>query len=161
VLLCHSTLSHIGLYAWAWARLGLRCPAFASLPTATMGRLTTLEAADGWRDEMEATDASPLPGGWQRCVPTRQEVDEAFESVRTVRYLQPTQLDGQSQRRLLYSSRLTRDEQASARESSSRHTPPATVSAARSGKSARRLLVHCCSRSTGTICASGTWMAPL
>lgn len=133
VLLSHSTLHHTGLYAYARARLGLQCPAYATLPTSSMGRLTTLEAAasiaaecdltaldkrppvvskrktadvasklksenDGATISVKQEDDEPATSVAQevrdRCVPTRLEIDEAFESLRTLRYLQPTILEG-------------------------------------------------------------------
>lgn len=133
VLLSHSTIHHVGLYAYAKARLGLHCPAYAALPTASMGRLVTLEAAVTISNESDLRrwDKRPLPnpekhkiGGIaalkaesfvknettpdrdqflaghveadarDQCVPVRSEIDEAFEDIRTVRYLQPTVLDG-------------------------------------------------------------------
>lgn len=120
VLLSHSTVRHVGLYPYARARLGLTCPAYASLPTAAMGRLVTLEASMAIAAEADVSliDKRPLqspPSTRQpikteqqqqqqqqdddlnlrdRCIPTRAEVDEAFENLRTLRYLQPTVLDG-------------------------------------------------------------------
>ena len=43
VLLVHADMSHIGLYAYAYAHYGLRCPVYATLPVQTMGRLQMLE----------------------------------------------------------------------------------------------------------------------
>ncbi|CAO1622599.1 unnamed protein product [Sympodiomycopsis kandeliae] len=132
VLLSHSTIRHVGLYAYARARLGLTCPAYASLPTGAMGRLTSLEASltiasecdvqlvdkrpqnnasdskkkkstpsvavkkeeeDG-TDQIMSNTQSTTPVR-NRCIPTKAEIDEAFENIRTLRYLQPTALEGQ------------------------------------------------------------------
>ncbi|PKI82866.1 hypothetical protein MVES1_003682 [Malassezia vespertilionis] len=87
VLLTHAEISHLGLYAYARAKLGLQCPAFATLPVQTMGRLATTEAVRAW--SAEADLGKPM-----RLLPTENEVDEAFEALRTLRYLQPTPLDG-------------------------------------------------------------------
>lgn len=134
VLLSHSTMHNVGLYAYARARLGLTCPAYATLPTASMARLVTLEASltlasecdvaalekrptkvqlaarvageasagikkeDGANEDDEDVKmlSSPTSSSSQRdrCIPLRHEIDEAFESIRTLRYLQPTVLEG-------------------------------------------------------------------
>lgn len=133
VLLSHSTMHNVGLYAYARARLGLTCPAYATLPTASMARLVTLEASltlasecdvaalekrptkvqmaarvageasagvkkedEGGEDEDVKMLSSPTSSSSQRdrCIPLRHEIDEAFESIRTLRYLQPTVLEG-------------------------------------------------------------------
>ncbi|CEH15349.1 mRNA cleavage and polyadenylation factor II complex, subunit CFT2 (CPSF subunit) [Ceraceosorus bombacis] len=102
VLLCHSTLSHLGLYSYAWAQLGLKCPAFATLPVSSMGRLTVLEAVAGWyselgsptekigRDECTTSEHARI----RRCLTSPSSIEESFDHIRTVRYLQPTSLDG-------------------------------------------------------------------
>ncbi|PWN19876.1 hypothetical protein BCV69DRAFT_313612 [Microstroma glucosiphilum] len=125
VLLSHSTLHHVGLYAYAKARLGLTCPAYATLPVAAMGRLVTVEAitAIAADCDVDKSDKRPQQGTVtgtnvvtavrsgrsgrppkgrgaepgvlrNRCTPTKSEVDDAFEGIRTLRYLQPTGLDG-------------------------------------------------------------------
>ena len=83
VLLVHADMSHIGLYAYAYAHYGLRCPVYATLPVQTMGRLQMLETVHAWRQE-----------DTQRYVPTEAEVDEAFDAIRALRYMQPTPLEG-------------------------------------------------------------------
>jgi cleavage and polyadenylation specificity factor subunit 2 len=123
--LSHSTLHHVGLYAYAKARLGLTCPAYATLPVAAMGRLVTVEAisAIGADCDVHKSDKRPQQSGSSssttsagrpsrsararksradeagtmrnRCTPTKLEVDDAFEGIRTLRYLQPTGLDGE------------------------------------------------------------------
>lgn len=106
VLLCHSTLSHLGLYAYARAHFGLTAPCYSTLPTSTMGRLTVLEAVLALRSERSIGDAVRLEKGQEGgaahdlendkhfCIATAEEVDAAFEHISTLRYLQPTQLDG-------------------------------------------------------------------
>lgn len=66
-----------------------------------MARLTTLEVCDGWHDELpesaSSKDKKPIVDSskhGQRCVANKEEIDEAFETVKTVRYMQPTQLEG-------------------------------------------------------------------
>ena len=51
VLLVHADMSHIGLYAYAYAHYGLRCPVYATLPVQAMGRLQMLETVHAWRQE--------------------------------------------------------------------------------------------------------------
>lgn len=55
-----------------------------------MGRLQMLEATRSWNAEAD-TSASAVP---RRYVATEAEVDDAFETIRTLRFLQPTPLDG-------------------------------------------------------------------
>ena len=88
VLLTHASMANLGFYAYARARLGLSCPAYATLPVQTMGRLGMIEARRALADEFDLTRES------QYCVPNEQEIDDAFESIRAVRYMQPTALDG-------------------------------------------------------------------
>ncbi|CAD6932413.1 unnamed protein product [Tilletia laevis] len=181
LLLSHSTLPHLGLYAYARARLGLRCPVFATMPVQAMGKLTVLECTEALRAELDVeaenkrrvaaaaaaaadvtegvgvgelgagvmttttepekgtipsgkatpaalTATSALSAGTttaatlsqqlddderaraeakaalkkalgtdvgkkrERCIPSVGEIEEAFEAISTVRYLQPTHL---------------------------------------------------------------------
>ncbi|KAJ9479299.1 Cleavage factor two protein 2 [Pseudozyma hubeiensis] len=95
VLLSHSSLDHLGLYAYAHAKLGLRCQVYATMPVQSMGKLTVLEAIQTWRSEVdienESKNASPST---RRCLATVDEVEDAFEEIKTVRYMQPTHLEG-------------------------------------------------------------------
>ncbi|WFD34756.1 hypothetical protein MCUN1_001600 [Malassezia cuniculi] len=88
VLLTHASVANMGFYAYARARLGLMCPAYATLPVQTMGRLGMLEARRTLAEEVDLKADNPY------CVPTETEIDDAFESIRAVRYMQPTALDG-------------------------------------------------------------------
>jgi len=90
VLLFHAELSHMGLYAYAYAHFGLQCPVYATLPAQTMGRLQMLEVVRSWHAEVDPRSASAV----QRFLPTESQVDEAFDAIRTLRYMQPTPLDG-------------------------------------------------------------------
>ncbi|KAE8233183.1 hypothetical protein CF326_g1779 [Tilletia indica] len=170
LLLSHSTLNHLGLFAYARARLGLKCPVFATMPVQAMGKLTVLECTEALRAELDVeaenkrrataaenvsgsegggangstttiepekkvmtvggaavAAASALSGGTtaatlsqqlddderaraeakaalkkvlgsevnkkrERCIPSVDEIEEAFEAITTVRYLQPTHL---------------------------------------------------------------------
>lgn len=88
-LLTHAKLSHLGLYAYARAHYGLQCPVYATYPVQALGRLATMEAAKSWAAEVDLKHSTA-----QRYVPTDAEIDDAFDAVRAVRYLQPTPLDG-------------------------------------------------------------------
>lgn len=90
VLLFHAELSHMGLYAYAYTHFGLQCPVYATLPVQTMGRLQMLEVVRSWQAEADVRSSSPV----QRFLPTEAQVDEAFDAIRTLRYMQPTPLDG-------------------------------------------------------------------
>ena len=98
VLLSHSSLDHLGLYAYAYAHLGLKCLAYATMPVQSMGRLTVSEAVEAWTTEVDiANEHKTLethPTGTRRCLASLEQIDQAFEHVKTVRYLQPTHLDG-------------------------------------------------------------------
>ena len=90
VLLFHAELSHMGLYAYAYAHYGLQCPVYATLPVQTMGRLQMLEVVRSWQAEADVGTSAPV----QRFLPTEAQVDEAFDAIRSLRYMQPTPLDG-------------------------------------------------------------------
>lgn len=116
VLLSHGDLAHSGLYAYAYSRWGLKAPAYTTIPVQAMARIVTLEDIEGIRDEQDIDDpaseqaapnaenspsdtedhnmdASPtLASG--KCVATVQEVHEAFDVMNTLRYSQPTHLQG-------------------------------------------------------------------
>jgi len=89
LLLTHSQLPHLGLYAYARAHWGLQCATYATFPVQTMGRLTMLEALQSWSAEVDLKHAEP-----RRYLPTEAEIDEAFDAIRSIRYMQPTPLDG-------------------------------------------------------------------
>ncbi|WFD00072.1 hypothetical protein MYAM1_002818 [Malassezia yamatoensis] len=91
VLLTHAELAHLGLYAYARAHYGLQCNVYATLPVQAMGRLAMQEAVRAWNFETEAQNDSK-----KRYLPTEAEVEDAFDAIRTLRYLQPTPLEGKS-----------------------------------------------------------------
>ncbi|KAF9569085.1 hypothetical protein CPC08DRAFT_654069 [Agrocybe pediades] len=115
VLLSHGDLAHCGLYAWAHARWGLKAPAYTTLPVQAMGRIAVTEDVEGIReeeeidrpaltessaDEDENTGASPPPPpkvATGKFVATAIEVQDAFDSLNTLRYSQPTHLQGKCQ----------------------------------------------------------------
>lgn len=114
VLLSHGDLAHCGLYAWAHARWGLKAPAYSTLPVQAMGRIAVTEDVEGLREEEEVNDqpastessgddrekmegASPSPPpkpSTGKFIATVIEVQDAFDSLNTLRYSQPTHLQG-------------------------------------------------------------------
>ncbi|KAJ6539529.1 beta-lactamase-like protein [Mycena capillaripes] len=119
VLLSHGDLAHCGLYAYAYSRWNLKAPTYTSLPVQAMGRIATTEDIEGIRDEEDVGDedenlgqeedtgmdsgvGSPSPPVNRdklkgKYVATLNEVQEAFDSVNTLRYSQPTRLQGKCQ----------------------------------------------------------------
>ncbi|KAJ2931622.1 hypothetical protein H1R20_g5346, partial [Candolleomyces eurysporus] len=120
VLLSHGDLAHCGLYPWAYARWGLKAPAYTTLPVQAMGKIAVMEDVDGIRGEIdvgEETDEQqetedvemdeqskeegqkPVTstGAQGRCIPTVIEVQDAFEAMNTLRYSQPIHLQGKCQ----------------------------------------------------------------
>ncbi|THH16445.1 hypothetical protein EW146_g4205 [Bondarzewia mesenterica] len=126
VLLSHGDLAHSGLYSYAYSRWGLKAPAYSTLPVQAMARIAASEEVDGLRDEQdvggpvepseeeeessretmdvredglnEVEGQSPATGKKKgKYVATPQEVHEAFDSVNTLRYSQPTHLQGKCQ----------------------------------------------------------------
>ncbi|KAJ7638939.1 beta-lactamase-like protein [Roridomyces roridus] len=120
VLLSHGDLAHCGLYAYAYSRWNLKAPTYTSLPVQAMGRIATTEDIEGIRDEedvgdsdetppqdgddavMDSGEGTPPPPVNRdkpkgKYVATLNEVQEAFDSVNTLRYSQPTRLQGKCQ----------------------------------------------------------------
>jgi Cft2 family RNA processing exonuclease len=126
VLLSHGDLAHSGLYPYAYARWGLKAPAYSTLPVQAMARIAATEA-DSIRDEEDVgsaeAQASPKDGGdptpqdpstslqdgqpeeslhpqphpqKARYVATPQEVHDSFDAVNTLRYSQPAHLSGEN-----------------------------------------------------------------
>ncbi|KAJ7683990.1 beta-lactamase-like protein [Mycena rosella] len=119
VLLSHGDLAHCGLYPYAYSRWNLKAPTYTSLPVQAMGRIATTEDIEGIRDEEDIGDGDETPiedgdadmdsgDGFAsppvnrdklkgKYVATLNEVQEAFDSVNTLRYSQPTRLQGKCQ----------------------------------------------------------------
>ncbi|KAG1752619.1 beta-lactamase-like protein [Suillus paluster] len=117
VLLSHGDLAHAGLYAYAYSHWDLRAPCYTTLPVQAMARIATMEDVEGIRDEQEVdvveeeNDESAIAEGTESLEPrspelknepkkfvaTVQEVHEAFDAVNTLRYSQPTHLQGKCQ----------------------------------------------------------------
>ncbi|KAK7470454.1 hypothetical protein VKT23_001879 [Stygiomarasmius scandens] len=118
VLLSHGDLSHCGLYAFAHSRWGLKAPTYTTLPVQAMGRIATTEDVEGLRDEqdvgeeVEKTEEDeesaphdesevdkpllPIPKSG-KYIATVREVQDAFDSLHTLRYSQPAHLQGKCQ----------------------------------------------------------------
>ena len=110
VLISHGDLAHCGLYPWAHSRWGLKAPAYTTLPVQAMGRIAVTEDVEGLRDEEdfgdettekftdEDEDTVQRPSSNKdskgRCIPTVIEVQDAFNLMNTLRYSQPTHLQG-------------------------------------------------------------------
>jgi len=114
VLLSHGDLAHCGLYPWAYSRWGLKAPAYTTLPVQAMGRISVTEDVEGLRDEEEVIDepqepqnfnvddeniesrdeSLPATDGKGKFIATVIEVQDAFDSCNTLRYSQPTHLQG-------------------------------------------------------------------
>ena len=112
VLLSHGDLAHCGLYPWAYSRWGLKAPAYTTLPVQAMGRIAVTEDVEGIRDEEEVIDEPPespsvdeenaesgdeplsAQDGKKKFIATVIEVQDAFDSCNTLRYSQPTHLQG-------------------------------------------------------------------
>ncbi|KAF8204818.1 beta-lactamase-like protein [Pholiota molesta] len=118
VLLSHGDLAHSGLYPYAYSRWGLTAPAYSTLPVQAMGRIAATEDVEGIREEYEVKDpltetkenddttgeqpaASPPPSPTTdskgKYIATVIEVQDAFDSLNTLRYSQPTHLQGKCQ----------------------------------------------------------------
>ncbi|KAK7695750.1 hypothetical protein QCA50_000387 [Cerrena zonata] len=125
VLLSHGDLAHSGLYPYAYARWGLKAPAYTTLPVQAMGRIAATEDVEGVRDEEEVDDEKPSeepeteeaqPDGGdemktdptpveertlnkkvRKHIATLQEVHDAFDSLNVLRYSQPCHLQGKCQ----------------------------------------------------------------
>ncbi|KAK1925358.1 beta-lactamase-like protein [Papiliotrema laurentii] len=129
VLLSHSPSTYLSLYPYARAHWGLTCPVYATQPTVEMGRVVCLAEVESWRAEhaiedipaspaIKAADGDdemndgeeegkvvkldkgkkPLRGPF---VPTVEEVHEAFDWVKAIRYNQPLHLGGELSHLLL------------------------------------------------------------
>ena len=104
VLLSHSPTSYLSLYPYARAHWGLQCPVYATQPTVEMGRVICLAEAESWRGEhvadegesveemTESESKMPMRGPF---VPTAEEVHEAFDWIKPIRYNQPLHLGGE------------------------------------------------------------------
>ncbi|OLY77623.1 Cleavage and polyadenylation specificity factor subunit 2 [Smittium mucronatum] len=81
VLLSHSTLEHLGGYAYAYKFLNLKCPVYATVPVYNMGKISVSSITRDLQKE-RGLDLS------------LEDVSEAFNHITTLRYSQPTNLSG-------------------------------------------------------------------
>ena len=117
VLLSHGDLAHSGLFAYAFARWGLTASTYTTLPVQAMARIAAFEEVTALRmeedvdppkqieepspikieeDAMEEDLHQSVPSGRNGVrIPTIEEVNDAFGSIITLRYSQPTHLTGQ------------------------------------------------------------------
>jgi len=117
VLLSHGDLAHSGLYPYAYSRWNLKATAYSTLPVQAMGKIAAIEDVEGLRDEQDIGD-EPIQEGEHngmhpedngeiphdapyrlqtssgRYISTLVEVQDAFEHLNTLRYSQPTHLQG-------------------------------------------------------------------
>lgn len=110
VLISHGDLAHSGLYAYAYSRWGLNAPAYTTIPVQAMARITTTADIEAIREEQDLGERPPnlsseeviegdsavncLKEKKGKYVATTQEVHTAFEAINTLRYSQPTHLQG-------------------------------------------------------------------
>ena len=124
VLISHGDLAHAGLFPYAYSRWNLKAPAYTTLPVQAMARVAATEDVEGIREEQDigdegeqstvndeaiAMDAIAMDAAVEDTIPapqvvktkgkyvaTAREVHEAFDSVNTLRYSQPTHLQGRA-----------------------------------------------------------------
>ncbi|KAJ3122710.1 cleavage and polyadenylation specificity factor subunit 2 [Physocladia obscura] len=82
VLLSHADQAHLGGYAYAHAKLGLTCPAIASIPVHDLGRLAARETVHDCRATRDF------------ALYNTEDINAAFENITALRYSQPHNLGG-------------------------------------------------------------------
>jgi cleavage and polyadenylation specificity factor subunit 2 len=82
VLLSHGDLDHLGAYPYTVTKLGLSCPAFATLPVHDLGQMAMYDALNAKRNTEEYTGF------------TSDDIDAAFDKITLLRYSQPVSLSG-------------------------------------------------------------------
>lgn len=85
VLFSHADIAHIGAYPYAFNQLGLKCPAYATFPVVSMGRIAVNDAVRSLKDDMkfDLLDTS--------------DIQKAFAHITPLRYSQPTFLTDKCQ----------------------------------------------------------------
>ncbi|KAH8113222.1 cleavage and polyadenylation specificity factor subunit [Phellopilus nigrolimitatus] len=110
VLLSHGDLSHSGFYAYAYAHWGLRAPTYTTLPVQAMARMAAIEEVESIRSQEDVEykleafkDQSPGESmvvddnSKRKYVASPDDVREAYDAINTLRYSQPTHLQGKCQ----------------------------------------------------------------
>lgn len=82
VLLSHLDMRHLGALPYAMAKLGLKCPVYATTPVREMGRLTLLDAYWSRRNGEEFDLITP------------DDIEAAVSHITELRYQQPIALSG-------------------------------------------------------------------
>lgn len=85
VLLSHGDLAHAGGLAYAFARLGLSCPVYATLPVSRLSKLALYDAHEGVAEQSAA--GAPF---------TLDEIDAALSRVSELKYSQTVLLSGRA-----------------------------------------------------------------
>ena len=111
VLLSHGDLQHSGFYAYPHTHWGLRAPAYATLPVHAMARIATIEEAESIRSqedvgalekpvnaEENAGEALDNVVPRRKYIATLEQIRDAFDAVNTLRFSQPTHLQGEFSR---------------------------------------------------------------
>lgn len=88
VLLSHSPAAYLSLYPYARAHWGLACPVYATQPTVEMGRVVCLEESLQWSSEVPP----PTQGENEAFVCSIDEINDAFNHIKPIRYSQPVHL---------------------------------------------------------------------
>ena len=111
VLLSHGDLGHAGLIPYAYSQWNLRAPSYCTLPVQAMARMAVVDHVEALRSE-EDVNAGSMPkdshadipehdsgeevkrSKSDKCIATVKQVHDAFDSFTTLRYSQPTHLQG-------------------------------------------------------------------
>lgn len=109
VLLSHGDLQHSGLYAYAYSHWGLRAPTYATLPVQATARIATIEEAESIRGQEdvsqppapaegnsneEGSSSTTISDSGRKFIATLDEIRDAYDTMNTLRFSQPTHLQG-------------------------------------------------------------------
>lgn len=107
VLISHGDLQHAGFYAYAYAHWGLRAPTYTTLPVQATARIAAVEEAETIRGEEDvdykqdtsedanADDKMDVDNDFRgKFVANLDDIREAYDSIKTLRYSQPAHLQG-------------------------------------------------------------------
>lgn len=85
VLISHADMAHLGALPYAYAKLGLRCPIYATMPVCRMGQMV-LEDVLAARKRQEDFDLF-----------TQNDIEEVFKSIIPLRYSQTIAFTGKGE----------------------------------------------------------------